>query len=57
MVCRSLHQILATKEQKGPSEVKEFLPMRLIALGAFERNCGRTQGLGSNAGPVSPRLT
>jgi hypothetical protein len=49
MVCRSLHQILATKEQKGPSEVKEFLPVRSIALGAFERNYVRTQ-LRSNAG-------
>jgi hypothetical protein len=56
-MCRSLHQILATKEQNGPSEVKEFLPVRSNALGAFERNCGRMQGLGSNAGPVSLRLT
>jgi hypothetical protein len=57
MVCRSLHQILTTKEQNGPSEVKEFLLVRSIALGAFERNCGQTQGLGSNAGLVSPCLT
>jgi hypothetical protein len=28
----------------------------LIALGAFERNCGRMQRLGSNVGPVNPRL-
>jgi hypothetical protein len=56
LVCRSLHQILATKEQNGPSEVKEFLPMRSNALGAFERNCCRTQGLDSNASPVNPHL-
>jgi hypothetical protein len=48
---------MAMKEQNGPSEVKEFLPVRSIALGAFEHNCGRTQGLGLNAGPISPRLT
>jgi hypothetical protein len=57
MVCRSLHQILATKEQNGPSEVKEFLLVRLIAIGAFERNCDRMQGLDSNASPISPLLT
>jgi hypothetical protein len=57
MVCRSLHQILATKEQNGPGEVKEFLPACSIALGVFECNCGQTQGLGSNVGAVSPRLT
>jgi hypothetical protein len=38
-------------------EAIEFLPVRMIAPGAIERNCGRTQGVGWNAGPVSPRLT
>jgi hypothetical protein len=53
-MCRSLHQILATKEQNGPSEVKEFLPVHSNALGAFEHNCDQTQGLGSNTSPSQP---
>jgi hypothetical protein len=46
---------MASKEQNGLDE-KELLPVRSIALGAIERNCGQTQGLGSNASPVSLHL-
>jgi hypothetical protein len=34
---------MATKEQNGPSEVKEFLPVRSNALGAFDHSYGQMQ--------------
>jgi hypothetical protein len=37
--------------------IVEFLPVPSIALGAIERNCGRMQETGSNAGLISLRLT
>jgi hypothetical protein len=47
--CRSFHQNMATKEQIG-LKVKKWKSLPF----AFKCTYGRTQGLGSNAGPVSP---
>jgi hypothetical protein len=48
--CKSLHQNMATKEQIG-LKVKKWKSLP----SAFKRTYGRTQGLGSNVGPVSLR--
>jgi hypothetical protein len=47
--CRSLHLNMATNEQIG-LKVKKWKSLPSV----FERTYGHTQGLGSNAGPISP---
>jgi hypothetical protein len=48
---------MATKEQNGPSEVKEFLPMCSNALGAFERRSSQPAfHVVALSGPIIPSL-
>jgi hypothetical protein len=55
-MCRFLHQNIATKEQNGPSEVKEFLQCVQMHMLRLNATVVVRRGTQSNVGPVSPRL-